>query len=68
MVYDWVTGADGKPVKVSRKTGRVIGRRRSKGITGNELKSFTRVTHILNKYCKVAPPRRRASTRGKACR
>ncbi len=44
-------------------------RRRSKGITARELKSFTRVTGILNKYCKTAPPRRRAApARGKACR
>jgi hypothetical protein len=44
------------------------GRRRMKGITGAQLKAFTRVTAILNKYCKTPPPRRRASTRGKSCR
>lgn len=45
-------------------------RPRSKGITARELKSFTRVTGLLNKYCKTPPPtkRRGAPSRGKSCR
>lgn len=53
--------------------GNPVGRRkrpRSKGITARELKSFTRVTGLLNKYCKTPPPtkRRGAPSRGKSCR
>jgi len=43
-------------------------RRRAKGITGAQLKAFTRVTGILNKYCKAPPPRRRAASRSTKCR
>lgn len=44
-------------------------RRRSKGITASQLKAFTRVTAILNKYCKTPPPvKRRGAPRGKSCR
>ena len=45
-------------------------RRRAKGITGRELKAFTRVNGILDKFCKIKPPTRRAGSprRGKACR
>lgn len=43
-------------------------RRRSKGITGTELKSFRRVTSILNKLCKSPPPTKRRSTRSTKCR
>jgi hypothetical protein len=57
------------------KSGQAIGpvpkRPRSKGITGRELKSFTRVTGILNKYCKTPPPvsrRGRGYSKGKSCR
>lgn len=57
MLYD----ALGNPVK------RAV-RRRSKGITARELKSFTRVTGILNKYCKTPAPMRRRNTRSKSCR
>ena len=57
VLYD----AMGNPVRAKR--------RRSKGITARELKAFTRVTGIMNKYCKVGPPRRRAAApKGKACR
>lgn len=57
LLYD----AAGNPVRQRR--------RRSKGITARELKAFTRVTGIMNKYCKVGPPRRRAAApKGKACR
>lgn len=56
MVYD----AMGNPVRR---------RRRSKGITASQLKAFTRVTSILNKYCKTpAPMKRRAASRSKSCR
>ncbi len=51
--------------------GNPVQRRRpkSKGITARELKSFTRVTGILNKYCKTPPPmKRRAAGRSKSCR
>lgn len=53
--------------------GNPVGRRkrpRSKGITARELKSFTRVTGLLNKYCKTPPPtkRRSAPHRSKSCR
>jgi hypothetical protein len=52
--------------------GNVIGRRarrRSKGITATQLKAFTRVTAILNKYCKTPPPTgRRRATRSTKCR
>lgn len=50
--------------------GNVVGqrrRRRSKGITATQLKAFTRVTAILNKYCKTPPPRRPAK-RSTKCR
>lgn len=59
ILYD----AAGNPV-MRRK------RPRSKGITARELKSFTRVTGLLNKYCKTPPPtkRRNAPSRGKSCR
>lgn len=43
-------------------------RRRAKGITARELKSFTRVTGLLNKYCKTPPPMKRRTTRSKTCR
>jgi hypothetical protein len=57
VLYD----AAGNPVK-RRKP-------KSKGITARELKSFTRVTSILNKYCKTPPPmKRRGATRSKSCR
>lgn len=56
-------GPDGRPLR--RK-------RRAKGITGTQLKSFVRVTKLLNKYCKVAPPTRRrhggGSRFGHSCR
>lgn len=57
VLYD----AAGRPVASRRRT-------RSKGITARELKSFTRVTSILNKYCKTAPPMRRRTSRSKGCR
>lgn len=57
ILYD----AMGNPVRKPR--------RRSKGITARELKSFTRVTAVLNKYCKTpSPTKRRGASRGKACR
>lgn len=57
ILYD----AAGNPVRPRR--------RRSKGITARELKAFTRVTGIMNKYCKTpAPTRRRSAPRGKSCR
>lgn len=56
ILYD----AAGNPVGQRR-------RRRSKGITANQLKAFTRVTAILNKYCKTPPPRRPAK-RSTKCR
>lgn len=44
-------------------------RRRGKGITARELKSFTRVTGLLNKYCKTPPPtKRRSASRSSSCR
>jgi hypothetical protein len=44
-------------------------KRRAKGITATQLKAFTRVTALLNKYCKTPPPtKRRSASRGKACR
>lgn len=48
-------------------------RNRAKGITARELKSFTRVTHILDKFCKIKPPggARRTThraSRSKTCR
>jgi hypothetical protein len=44
-------------------------KRRSKGITATQLKAFTRVTAILNKYCKTPPPaKRRGASRSKSCR
>jgi hypothetical protein len=48
-------------------------RHRAKGITASQLKAFTRVTHILDKYCKVKPPggARRTThraSRSKTCR
>lgn len=44
-------------------------RRRRKGISASELKAFTRVTQVLNKYCKTpSPTKRRSAPRGKACR
>lgn len=48
-------------------------RHRAKGITARELKSFTRVTHILDKFCKIKPPggARRTThraSRSKTCR
>lgn len=45
-------------------------RGRSKGITATQLKAFTRVTHILDKYCKVKPPggARRTTKRTTKCR
>lgn len=49
--------------------GRPGKRRRAKGITGRELKSFVRVTGLLNKYCKTPPPtKRRGAAKGKICR
>lgn len=51
--------------------GRAPRRARAKGITARELKSFTRVTHILDKYCKIKPPggaRRTTKARSKSCR
>lgn len=44
-------------------------RPRSKGISARELKSFTRVTSVLNKYCKTPPPtKRRSASKGRQCR
>lgn len=45
-------------------------RHRAKGITATQLKAFTRVTHILDKYCKVKPPggARRTTKRPTKCR
>jgi hypothetical protein len=44
-------------------------RRRAKGITGTELKSFRRVTGLLQKLCKTPAPTRRArSARKTSCR
>jgi hypothetical protein len=57
MIYD----AAGNPI------GRRA-RRRGKGITASQLKAFTRVTHILNKYCKTPAPARRRSTGARKCR
>lgn len=57
VLYD----AAGNPVRTMRK-------RRAKGITARELKSFTRVTGILNKYCKTPPPMKRRTSKGRACR
>jgi hypothetical protein len=51
----------GNPVRTKRRA-------RSKGITARELKSFTRVTGILNKYCKTPPPMKRRTARSKSCR
>lgn len=50
--------------------GRVPRRARAKGITATQLKAFTRVTHILDKYCKVKPPggARRTTKRATKCR
>lgn len=49
--------------------GRPGRRKRAKGITGRELKSFVRVTGLLNKYCKTPPPtKRRGASKGKICR
>jgi hypothetical protein len=59
---------------MGNRVGRAPGaRKRSKGITANELKGFTRVTHILDKYCKIKPPggARRTThrtSRAKTCR
>lgn len=59
MVYD----------KAGQAIGPVPKRPRSKGITARELKSFTRVTGILNKYCKTPPPtKRRSASRSRSCR
>jgi hypothetical protein len=60
-IYDKLTGE-----RVGRAAG---GRRRRKGISATELKAFTRVTSVLNKYCKTpSPTKRRSAPRGKACR
>lgn len=57
ILYD----AAGNPVRRKRP--------RSKGITARELKSFTRVTGLLNKYCKTPPPtKRRSASKGRSCR
>lgn len=56
MLYDQF----GNPVRRAK--------RRAKGITARELKSFTRVTSILNKYCKTPPPMKRRTARSKSCR
>lgn len=57
ILYD----ANGNPVRRKRPRG--------KGITARELKSFTRVTHLLNKYCKTPPPtKRRTASKGRSCR
>lgn len=56
VMYD----AAGNPVRKKR--------RRGKGITATELKSFTRVTGLLNKFCKTPPPRRSAPRGKSKCR
>lgn len=57
VVYDQF----GNPIRRKRPRG--------KGITARELKSFTRVTGLLNKFCKTPPPtKRRSASRGKSCR
>jgi hypothetical protein len=43
-------------------------RRRKKGISATELKAFTRVTGVLNKYCKTPPPMKRRTSGGRKCR
>lgn len=44
-------------------------RRRSKGISGSEMKAFRRVTNVLGQLCKTpAPTRRRTASRSKSCR
>lgn len=59
LLYD----VNGKAVSQHRR------RPRSKGITARELKSFTRVTALLNKFCKTPPPtKRRTASKGKSCR
>jgi hypothetical protein len=60
MLYD----SFGNPI------GRAPRRARAKGITATQLKAFTRVTHILDKYCKVKPPggARRTTKRATKCR
>lgn len=42
-----------------------VKRRRSRGITGTELKNFKRVSGVLNRWCKVPAPTQRA--RRKVC-
>lgn len=57
VVYDQF----GNPIRRKRPRG--------KGITARELKSFTRVTGLLNKYCKTPPPtKRQSASRSKSCR
>lgn len=72
-VRSGVGGAVGGAVvggAIDALTGRPVAsrRRRSKGITGRELKAFTRVTGILNKYCKTPAPMKRRTTRSRSCR
>jgi hypothetical protein len=44
-------------------------RRRSKGISGSEMKAFRRVTNVLGQLCKTpAPTRRRTASKGRSCR
>lgn len=48
---------------------RAGGRRRSKGISGSEMKAFRRVTNVLGQLCKTpAPTRRRTASKGRSCR
>lgn len=60
--------------QLGNRVGKAPGHRtRAKGITATQLKAFTRVTHILDKYCKVKPPggARRTThraSRSKTCR
>jgi hypothetical protein len=59
--------------QMGNRVGKAPTRHRAKGITARELKGFTRVTHILDKYCKMKPPggARRTThraTRSKTCR
>ena len=43
-------------------------RRRAKGITGAELKAFSRVTRIIDKYAHTRPPQKHAARRACAPR
>lgn len=63
-------GGMGLPIPIPFGRGQAAAprRRRRKGISGSELKAFTRVTAVLNKYCKTPPPMRRRTSRSSKCR